>query len=54
MNWIWEVLFYFLIVYTGLQFLVSGPVLQLLINFFPSDILSSNGFLPEYFYLFFT
>ncbi|EMY79385.1 hypothetical protein LEP1GSC060_2481 [Leptospira weilii serovar Ranarum str. ICFT] len=34
MNWVWETLFYLLIVYAGIQFLVSGPVLQLLVNFF--------------------
>ncbi|EMM95605.1 hypothetical protein LEP1GSC158_5154 [Leptospira interrogans serovar Zanoni str. LT2156] len=54
MNWIWEVIFYLLIVYTSLQFLVSGPVLQLLINFFPFDILNLNGSLSEYFCLSFT
>ncbi|AXR60488.1 hypothetical protein [Leptospira mayottensis] len=34
MNWVEETLLYLLIIYAGLQFLVSGPVLQLLINFF--------------------
>ncbi|WP_061223509.1 hypothetical protein [Leptospira weilii] len=34
MNWAEGTLLYLLIIYAGLQFLVSGPVLQLLINFF--------------------
>ncbi|RHX95975.1 hypothetical protein DLM76_03160 [Leptospira yasudae] len=34
MNWVWETLFYLLILYAGLQFLFSGPILQLLVNFF--------------------
>ncbi|ALO27576.1 hypothetical protein [Leptospira borgpetersenii] len=34
MNWVEETLLYFFIIYAVFQFLVSGPVLQLLINFF--------------------
>ncbi|RHX88255.1 hypothetical protein [Leptospira stimsonii] len=34
MNWVWETLFYLLILYAGLQFLMSGPIIQLFVNFF--------------------
>ncbi|EMO62144.1 hypothetical protein LEP1GSC133_4983 [Leptospira borgpetersenii serovar Pomona str. 200901868] len=47
MNWVEETLLYFFIIYAGLQFLVSGPVLQLLINFFRFVISNFDGFLPE-------
>lgn len=33
MSWIWEILFYLLIAYAGLQFAVSGPVIQAIVNF---------------------
>lgn len=33
MSWIWEILFYLLVVYAGLQFAMSGPVIQTIVNF---------------------
>ncbi|MBM9579292.1 hypothetical protein JWG45_19290 [Leptospira sp. 201903070] len=55
MNWVWETSFYLLILYAGLQFLMSGPVIQLLVNFFSFRHFkfkwSSSGILLPVFYV---